>query len=342
MTDEQGSEQNLIRVKADATGVDLSVGRSLPELIGRLLPSKFHIRRSVDAAITDRILDKVRTNADFDEAEVAFAEELLSDHARKFVRLKQIQQRARRLFEEAQPVLLIEAGANQNSAESETSDDWVNKFREDASLVDDELIREIYARVLSEEAQRPTAFSLRTLGVLRYLDREAATAFGSIQKVLLNRKLVPGQVAEDDLLTKFGLDHTTMLMLNDAGLVNASANSHYSREGAVIHFTCPGHGRVLAARREDNATFTASMDVHLLTPAGEQLARIAECEPDEAAFVALVSWLRPQLGGAELQVAKLPSRNWAGTEDELHWNPISTDDSPPQDAGTRDSKSAES
>jgi len=324
MPDKESIEQNLIRVKADVTGVDVSVGRSLPELLGRLLPAKFHIRRSVDHEITARILDKVRSDAEFDEAEVAFAEDLLSDHARKYVRLKKVHQRARSLFEEAKPVPLIEAGWDQDSSESETSDDWVNKFREDASLVDDDLIREIYARVISEEAQRPKAFSLRTLGVLRYLDREAATAFGRLQKFLINGKLVPGSSLADTLKA-FGLDHSTLLMLDDAGLVNASAHSKYVPKGATLFFICSGHERLLMAHREDGASITPTLNVHLLTPAGEQLARIAESEPDEAAFTALASWLRQQLAGAELQMAKLPSREWSGPIDELEWEIVGND-----------------
>ena len=179
----EGTNENLLRVKADATGLDVSVGRSLPNLLGRLLPTKFRARRSVSDAITERILEKIRADEEFDEAEVAFAEDVLNDQASKYIRLKQIQTRAFNLLEESPITRLLEEGHGDESSTSQTSDDWVNKFREDASLVDDELVREIYARVLKEETQRPTAFSLRTLGVLRYLDRDAATAFGLVQKV---------------------------------------------------------------------------------------------------------------------------------------------------------------
>ncbi len=105
MTNDE-ADQSVIRVKADATGVDVSVGPSLPDLLARLLPSKFHIRRSVNDAIAERILDKIRSDADFDEAEIAFADDMLSDQARKYVRLKRVERRAFSLFEEAPPVRL--------------------------------------------------------------------------------------------------------------------------------------------------------------------------------------------------------------------------------------------
>lgn len=328
------ADQNLIRVKADATGVDVSVGRGLPDLIGRLLPSKFHIRRSVNVAITERLLEKIRSNADFDEAELAFAEDMVSDQARKYVRLKHVQRRAYGLFEETPPVRLIDAGDGPESQTSQTSDDWVNKFREDAGLVDDELIREIYARVLKEEAQRPSAFSLRTLGVLRYLDRDAATAFGRLQKVLIDGNCVPQQSqVKDHILVLFGLDHSTMLMLDDAGLINAASPSEIMKEGEIVIFALSGHGRVFAARRYDRQPLTVKLRVHLLTPAGQQLARIAESEPDDAAFKALTSWFEPHIAGAELLVANLPSHNWTGQFEDLAWQRVdSVSDSTPTSA----------
>jgi Protein of unknown function (DUF2806) len=322
MADEEAN-QNLIRIKVGATGVDVSAGRSLPELLARLLPSKFRIRRSVNEAITGRILEKIRSNTDFDEAEVAFAEEVLSEQAQKYIRLKHVQQRAYSLFSEAPPVPLIEPGDTPISTAPQTSDDWVNKFREDASLVDDDLVREIYARVLAEEARYPTSFSLRTLRVLRYLDREAATAFGQLQKVVLNDAFVPQQSNDKNhVLQAVGLNHATMLLLEDAGLVYASTQSEYSLDDEVLHFIASGHSRALAARRIDSKKMAATISVHLLTPAGMELASIAECEPDEPAFMAFVNWLRTKIEDAIFQVATLPSKDWSGQFSELTWQPI--------------------
>jgi hypothetical protein len=320
-------DQSLIRVKANATGIDFSVGGALPDLLARVLPAKFHIRRSIDKEIAQRIVERIRSNSDFDDAELAFAEDMLSERAQKYIRLKHVQTRAYSLFEETTSVHLIGAGDSSEPASAETSDDWVNKFREDASLVDDELVREIYARVLAEETKRPTAFSLRTLGVLRYLDREAATAFGLLQKVLLNGAFVPQQSPDKDhVLNVVGLNHSTMLMLEDAGLVYSSAHSEFPLEGEMLLLMASGHGRVLSVRRANGERITTKLQVHLLTPAGSQLARIAECEPDEPAFLAFVEWLRSQLGGdVTIQQATLPSRNWSGKASELTWQELSTE-----------------
>jgi len=280
-------------------------------------------------------LEKVRSGSPLDEAEQAFAESAVSDQAKKYLRLRRVEQRAHTLFEEAQPVHPIEAGATSDSpTAAETSDDWINKFREDASLVDDDLVREIYARVLSEEAKYPAAFSLRTLGVLRYLDREAATAFGTLQKVVIDDRCIPRQVPDEgNVLTAVGLDHTTILMLGDAGLVNAGTASDITRAKAThATFHCSGHGRLLLVQRPDKKEFRATIKVHLLTPAGEQLARIAEAQPDEDAFIALTDWFLSQLGkDKEIYVAELPARNWSGPIADLAWRRLNSTDGPRSD-----------
>lgn len=326
MANEKEAGQSLIHVKAGTTGVDVSVSEKVPALLSRLLPLNYRLRKGVDHAIADRIVAKIAEGDGLNDAELAFAEGALSDQAQKYVRLGYIQDRAQQLFEAntEPPLLPVSVSAANNHEIKSTSNDWVNKFREDASLVDDEVLREIYARVLFAEERSPCAFALRTLGVLRYMDREVAAAFGRLQKVLVNGCAVPMQSNRDShVLQVLGLEHTTMLMLGDAGLVNSATTSiHTMLPAPAIYFTCSGHGRVLMARRKDLSPISAELDVHALTPAGMQLARIAECEADEGAFSALVSWIRGEIGDADLYVADLPSRNWIGDISQLRWRPI--------------------
>lgn len=328
MTEEKEGDSNLIRVKADTTGLDLAIDRSFPKLIGRLLPARLRLRKGVDNAITEQIVGKLTTGTALNDAELAFAEGMLSDAAVKYLRLARIQERAQQLCEsEAVPLLMAPQTPNcEEPPTATTSSDWLNRFREDASLVDDEVLSEIYARVLSTEERAPGAFTLRSLGVLRYMDREAATAFGTLLQVLVDGSIVPMQSTDKNhVLHTLGLNHSTMLMLDDAGLVNSSANSSRTIETDAHFYKFTGHGQILHARKKDHSKFTVELHVHLLTPAGRQLARIAQCEPSETAFNALLSWLKQSLGDVELFAAQLPSRNWVGPANQLQWRAISAD-----------------
>ena len=318
MADETES-QNLVHVKVDATGVDVGIGKDFPNLLGRLLPAKFHIRRSVDQAIARTILDKVSSSEALDDAEMAFAESIVSDQALKYIRLKRVDSRARDLIGEAGVPLIGQRVDSASPPTANTSDDWVNKFREDASLVDDELVQEIYARVLAEEAQRPESFSLRTLGVLRYLDKQTATAFGDLQRVIIDNVIIP----YEQVLTSCGLDHATMLTLADAGFVNSS-QSEYTKgvdEGEDLLLSNSGNGRLITIRpTSEGVPAEVRLSGHVLTPAGIQLARIAECEPKEEVFRLTLNWIRTHMVGKnQILVGALPSRHWSGRTDELKW-----------------------
>ena len=167
------------------------------------------------------------------------------------------------------------------------------------------------------------AFSLRTLGVLRYLDREAATAFGLLQKVVLDGSMVPQQApTKDHFLIELGLNHSTMLLLDDAGLVNAGSQSQHIREGIAHDFRLTGHNRIVLIKKADDSSFQIKLQVHLLMPAGKQLARIADCVPDSTASDKMVAWLRSNAGDAELYSANLPSRHWEGNSTELLWESL--------------------
>ncbi len=85
--------------------------------------------------------------------------------------------------------------------------------------MDDELMRELHARVFREEEGHPKACIPRTLGVLRYLARDVAVAFGKLQKVAMDDSRVPTDDASPGhVLRAIGLSHATMLVLDDAGL----------------------------------------------------------------------------------------------------------------------------
>jgi len=322
LSKEKESQEALLRIKADSSGGELTVGKDFPDLVARVIPQKYQFRRRVDGTIGQQIVEKIRQGNNLDEAESAFAEDWLSEHAKKYLRLKAIGERAQVLTEE-QRVPMLEGPAPKDADGAETSDDWVNKFREDASLVDDDLVREIYARVLSEEHRVPGVFSLRVLGVLRYLDHEAATAFGQLQKVLVNFEYVPKRTAmTDDILERVGFSRQKMLMLQDAGLIYSTAETQMQYKGKVVYFRLGGAAKLVSARRSDDAPLQGTIPAHILTPAGEQLARIGECEEDEQALETLLDWFKGHLASTELRIADLPSPDWSGPLGQLTWRPL--------------------
>ncbi|MBP6214308.1 MAG: DUF2806 domain-containing protein [Pyrinomonadaceae bacterium] len=325
-----GNKGDLIRVKLDATGAELAVGTEAPNLIDRLIPTRYRLNRAIKDALIERVAKKAHEGGELDEQESAFADEFLSQEYRKFLRLTDIQSRAAAIFEDVQDTKLLGSGSETAGTadpvqehQTGTSEDWVNKFREDAGLVDDEMVREIYSRILAEEAQRPTSISLRTLGVLRYLDHDAAKAFGRLQNVLIDGTMVPQQgPLTKSIYEHAGIRHSDMLLLDDAGLVNASAQSKFTATGASVFISLTNHLRLIAGIKKAEPDVSLDLPVHLLTPAGVALASISDFPVEIAVFNLLKEWVRSNVKHATFIIAKVPFRGWVGNPDELVWETV--------------------
>jgi len=326
--------ESLMRVKVDSGGVDLSVGTQLPRVIAQILPQRFRLKRIMDQTIASKLIRKLEANEEFTEAEIEFAEEVFSEQAMKLIRLHSVGRRAYELYSETPLTRLLASGSSEDQQEDvpkpETSQDWINKFREDASLVDDEVVQELYARILAEESATPRSFSLRTLGVLRYLDPKAAQAFSRILPIVIDGNAVPRLVGEDSNhpLPLSGLFHSDMVLLNDAGLVSSSIATSLQVRGTAdqngyLHLN--GFRQVLRLSPIEGRMHL-DLNVHLLTTAGTELVRVAEAKPHSEIYEKLITWIRP--AGLKtkiaLSVAELQSSHWDGNfkDKELVWRSL--------------------
>lgn len=319
--------RQLARVKVDASGVDVAVSRDLPALFRRLIPTTWAARRDGEIAIAEKIVQKLRDGCGLDPAEEAFAVRMMGEPVSRYVRLQAVLARAgevHRQLPASTENAPQQAGEGEAHREREptTSDDWLNKFREDASLVDDEVVREAYARILANEARSPTSISLRTLGVLRYLDRDVAEAFGRLRMLVVERKYVPAHTADiDNLITKAGITYEMLLAMADAGLLNSVSSNLSWKDAPFVGLRMTGYAEIVRLKPTDQHSFAGSLGGHLLTPAGVQLAAIAECMPVVGVRDALIGWIASAAPGAEVSIARLPDASWKGNLNALRWDP---------------------
>jgi len=324
--DEKGNPGDLVRVKVGPSGVDVAASNKWPELISKVLPVRWVGKRNIERAVMDRIQRKIEGDEPFDDAEREFAEAMLGDRFAQFVRLKQIQARAVELT--AVDVQQLPGGTGnaeardvRGSAAETTSDDWVNKFREDAGLVGEAQVQEVYARILAGESARPGSVSLRTLGVLRYLDKAIAEHFSKLMQVTIDGSFIPGQDTPwgRAVLERAGLSHDVLNLLDDAGLVNGATLSNMLYEEKPTHvWILTGHGIAVAGTKEDGTPFSVALTVHMLKQAGRELARIADCNADPTVERELIAWIRPR-GGGNVSTARFPNRRWTGDLRKLTW-----------------------
>lgn len=104
--------------------------------------------------------------------------------------------------------------------------DWMMRFFEYASRVNNEEIQKLWSKILTGEVQKPGSFSPRTLDVLRNLSRKEAELFHKISEITLNTGTYSFLYGDNDLTAKHGIDFYSIITLADGGLISATSLSY--------------------------------------------------------------------------------------------------------------------
>ena len=323
-------------VSSEGARLGLTVSKEFPGVLGRILPVRWTANRQATRVICDGIVGKLSQGEELTAAERAFVDEEMDSRIGNFFRRRRIELRAAEIVDERlsageEPMpggyegeaLLPENAFEQpeSTSQKQTAPDWEYKLRDDAGHVDDEMIRELYSQILAEESMRPGAISLRTLGVLRYLDRETAETFLKAVSILINRYLIPGGEDDEGVQEAAGLRHIDLLNLTDAGLINAGYSATPRSTKVSWKVTLSGQLQAVIIRREDDQEFALRLSGHVLTPAGLQLSRLVPITPSDGVSNALLKSLRERSPAeATIWLAKIPSRRWNGKGSELSWD----------------------
>jgi hypothetical protein len=314
---DEGDSGKLLSVKA--LGSELELGAGLPKALAMVFPGSA-AKRHARLVLAGTIIEKARDGQALDDAELDYATEVLSAAEAKFIRQRQIKARALAAYQSQEAKQLpAPAGepapdAAKGSAKA-TPDDWVNKFWDDAGLVDDETLQEIYARVLASEARAPGTCSLRTLAVLRYLDREAAEAFSKVVPLVFEREWLPNHLP---LLPRFGVSYSVITSVVEAGLMLPTNSNIVKNLGGSPTFFRFGR-RVLSVEHDARA---ASFQIITLTKAGKELYRVAEVPGRADYFIEAAGWLKKRCHASAVLWAEMPSPDWEGPDNLLNWQSI--------------------
>jgi hypothetical protein len=300
-------------VSAEGANAELVIGENLPGAIARLFPGRWAKSQAL-LAITNRIVEKIKAGDPLDTADAQFAAAAFAEPVAKWVRCQQIAALAGRVLEQpevAGQLPPIQAADSPSSDGGKvTADDWLSRFWDDAGLVSDDMLQEIYARILASEAVHPGSCSLRTLKVLRYLDRDTAESFAKLMPGVFDSSWVP---SDQPLREQLGLTADLVLDLSDAGLVdpipfvtNTITSDRCSiRYGKFILYleNCKG----------------LQYGIHPLTRPGQELARIAEVVRNQENFISMVRWIASKKPDVKSRWTEMPHEGWKGTIGELTW-----------------------
>ena len=172
----------------------------------------------------------------------------------------------------------------------EPDPDWTTRFFSDVQDVSSEGMQALWARILAGEIQRPGSTSIRTLGIMKDLDRSIAVTFRRLCTLSLIlalpdgtlvdcRAVSLGKKAASNALQDYGLSFNTLNILNEYGLIISDYNSWQSYP---YRFPLQYQGKLwmLLSSVEPAKMDTFKVSGVALTKSGRELARVVEPELD--------------------------------------------------------------
>ena len=189
--------------------------------------------------------------------------------------------------------------------DDELDHDWSARFFGEVQDVSSADMQVLWARILAGEVAQAGSTSIRTLGILKNLDRPTARLFATLCSVCVfvpPDEVVDARVpsldgnAAQNSLQEYGLSFDALNRLNEHGLVIPDYNSwrDYRVSMQGIPFKFQGRLWILVSDDRGRQGKTLRLSGVALTRAGRELARVVEVEPMGKFTRALMEYLSSQ------------------------------------------------
>ncbi len=200
--------------------------------------------------------------------------------------------------------------------DQEPDHDWTARFFNYIQDVSSEEMQSLWAKVLAGEVERPGSISVRSLSILRNLDRADAELFQTFRSccvtLIFGNKTEPlgvhdlGTYAGGNSLETFGLGYDKLNDLNEHGLIISQYQSRRDMHlsvgmaetdvGAVIRVPFEFQGRYWVFAPSEPRTLDDELEFSgiFLTKSGKELASVIEPKPMSAYQEALMNFFAAQ------------------------------------------------
>lgn len=164
-------------------------------------------------------------------------------------------------------------------------EDWMQRFFDSVQDVSNEHMQAIWARILAGEINHPGKVSMRTLDVIRNINKEEAETFQRVMPFILfgaNNYFV---IKNEDILAHYGLTYSDILLLDECGFINATGFVSVGVE-IVDEDTAYLHSSemLLVFHHGNEKKLKVTLSVYPVTKAGIDLLQVLGTEPSQDYF----------------------------------------------------------
>lgn len=202
---------------------------NLPELVGgsivNIASTYVGFRLGLRKAIKEKNLETIRQMIDIDNPNLSPIELARCNNIMKMAKLASTY----RKFSEDRIV--------------EFSFEWFDRFFDAASMVSDEEMQTIWAKILSEEAEEKGKYSFRFIESMKLLSQNEAETFARLSKLVLtepdgNLYIYAPSDSQLEVYEEFGINDFDFLLMEECGLINMGVTQNHDIELSVE--TCNG------------------------------------------------------------------------------------------------------
>lgn len=230
--------------------------------------------KNVAKAKAEAALTLAKSDIEIDELMRRAAQRFVDEETRKQLNME-------RIVEKTIP------NVDPNAPTDDVEDDWITNFFDKCRSVSDVEMQNLWARILSDEANSPGSFSRKTINLVADLDKSSAELFQTLCSFGwdFGGLLVPLIFdLADPIYQQNGLSLLSLSHLDSIGLIQISATSGFRIGDQPKVLTTAYHERSVLL------TFPAEKGNHLrigivlMTPSGIELSRIVQPIPIDGFF----------------------------------------------------------
>ena len=166
--------------------------------------------------------------------------------------------------------------------------DWFVRFYEAVGNISDEVMQDLWAKLLAGEVAEPSSFSLKTIDVLRNLSKQDAELFSLIcshSVMTRGQNFLPHY---DTYLEKHNIYYTDIMKLNEQGLIFNDGTIGFSISiGQNPNVLFWNNDLVMTIESSDDKNIEIHIKTYPFTKAGQELAVLVSKSVSEENFIEL-------------------------------------------------------
>lgn len=166
--------------------------------------------------------------------------------------------------------------------------DWFVRFYEAVGNISDEVMQDLWAKLLAGEVAEPSSFSLKTIDVIRNLSKQDAELFSLIcshSVMTRGQNFLPHY---DTYLEKHNIYYTDIMKLNEQGLIFNDGTIGFSMSiGQNPNVLFWNNDLVMTIESSDDKNIEIHIKTYPFTKAGQELAVLVSKSVSEENFIEL-------------------------------------------------------